>query len=461
VARCGSVRVAEPVTPARHNRGAQPTEELPLQDDFEQARQLFMEGVAHFEAQRLQAAEAAFAASLRHLPGRASTRINLAATRLRLGHTADALAELEAVLAAEPQHLDAWCHRATALSELRRDGEALACADQVLSTDPTNAVAWQRRGHALERLRRFDEAGSAFERLLALQPQQAEAWFRLAQLQQRQGHLAQALASLEQASTLAPAHAGTWTQRGSLLKDMGRSAEAAAAFERAIELGADAELNRFFLAALGAQASPATAPRAYVQALFDDYADGFDQHLVDVLGYQAHRQLIAPLADLHAQPFASALDLGCGTGLCGPLLRPIVRQLTGLDLSRAMLDQAAARGVYDQLVQADLVEHLQQTPERHDLVLAADVFIYVGELDAVFAGVVRMLRQGGVFCFSVEQASDDRPVALNAQLRYAHSLPYLQGLAQRHGLRLLHSVAEPIRQDRTQAIPGLYVYLGH
>jgi len=198
-----------------------------------------------------------------------------------------------------------------------------------------------------------------------------------------------------------------------------------------------------------------------VQALFDDYADGFDQHLVDVLGYQAHHQLVTPLAGLQTQPFDSALDLGCGTGLCGPLLRPFTRLLTGLDLSQAMLDQAAARNVYDRLVLADLVDHLRSSSERHDLIVAADVFIYVGELDAVFAGVMRVLRPGGVFCFSVEHAQDDRPVALNSHLRYAHSLPYLQGLAQRHGLRLLRSLAEPIRQDRTQAIPGLYVYLGH
>ena len=430
-----------------------------MQDDFEQARDLFIEGVAHFEAQRLQAAESAFLASLQRLPGRLSTRINLAATRLRLGRAAEALAELEAVLEAEPQHLDAWCHRALALAELSRDAESLQCADHVLAVDPENGVAWLRRGDALERLRRYDEARSAFGRLLTLQPQHAEAWFRLGQLQQREGRLTEALASLDKALALAPQHAATWSQRGSLLKDMGRPAEAAAAFERAIELGADAELNRFFLASLGAQASPARAPRAYVQALFDDYADGFDQHLVDVLGYQAHRQLITPLAGLQAEPFESALDLGCGTGLCGPLLRPIVRHLEGLDLSQAMLDQAAARGVYDRLLRADLVEHLQHTPQRHDLVAAADVFIYVGELDAVFAGVRRVLRPAGVFCFSVEHSVDERPVALNAQLRYAHSLPYLQGLAQRHGLRVLRSVAEPIRQDRAQAIPGLYLYL--
>ena len=430
-----------------------------MEQDFEQARALFVEGVGHFEAQRFEAAEGSFLASLRLLPDRVSTRINLATTRLRLGRAAEALAELEAVLAAEPQHLDAWCQRAAALAALGRDAEALACADRVLTIDAANADAWFRRGDALESLRRFDEARAAFERRVALPPPDAAAWHRLGLLQHRAGRLAEALASQDRVLALAPAHAAASSQRGMLLQALGRDADAATAFERAIEHGADPELHRFFLAALGRAAGPASAPRGYVQSLFDDYADSFDRHLVEVLGYEAHRRLIAPLAALQPQAFDSALDLGCGTGLCGPLLRPIVRRLEGLDLSQPMLDRAAARGVYDELIRADLVEHLQQTAARHDLVVAADVFIYVGDLEPVFAGVRRVLRPGGVFGFTLEAAGDDRPVALHAQLRYAHSLPYVQGLASRHGLRLLRADAQPLRQQRSSVTPGLYVYL--
>jgi predicted TPR repeat methyltransferase len=165
------------------------------------------------------------------------------------------------------------------------------------------------------------------------------------------------------------------------------------------------------------------------------------------------------LAALHAQPFDSALDLGCGTGLCGPLLRPLVRRLQGLDLSQPMLERAAALGVYDRLHQGELVEHLLATEARHDLLLAADVFIYVGALEAVFDAVMRVLRPGGVFCFSVELADDERPVALTAEMRYAHAPAYLHALAHRHGLRVLQSRREPIRQHQRQTIPGLYVYL--
>jgi predicted TPR repeat methyltransferase len=406
-----------------------------LQDDFDQARTLFLEGVAHFQAQQFEAAESRFLASLQQLPGRVSTRVNLAATWLHLGRPAEALAELG------------------------RDAEALTCADHVIANDPADATAWFRRGHALDRLRRFGDARTAFERSLELQPQHADAWFRLGQLQQRQGRLAEALTCQDKAVALAPSHAAAWSQRGSLLKELGRYADAATSFDRAVALGANAEVHNFFLASLGNAPCPASAPRAYVCSLFDDYADSFDTHLVEVLGYQAHRRLITPLTGLKSQPFESALDLGCGTGLCGPLLRPIVRHLEGVDLSQAMLAQAAGRGVHDRLLQADLVEHLQQTTTRHDLVVAADVFIYIGDLEPVFAGVLRVLRPGGVFCFSVEHAGDQRPVALNSQLRYEHSLPYLRGLAQRHGLRLLRTDAEPLREQRGQALPGLYVYL--
>ncbi len=426
---------------------------------FEQAREHFLEGVRHFEAARLDAAERCFLASLTLLPGRVSTRVNLAATRLRLGRPAQALADLEAILAAEPEHLDAWCHRATALADLGRDAESLACADHVLTLRPDDVTAWTQRGHALERLQRHAEALQAFDRLAALQPMHVDTRFRQAQGLQRLGRLAEALQANDQVLALQPQLAAAFSQRGVLLKDLAQPDAAAAAFEQALALGADAELHRFYLASLGRHASPAAAPRQYVQALFDDYAHGFDEHLVGVLGYQAHRRLVSALPELHPGPFDAALDLGCGTGLCGPLLRPLTRRLDGVDLSQAMLDRAAALGVYDDLLQADVAEHLARSELRHDLVLAADVFIYVGELGDVFAGVQRVLRPGGLFCFTVELADDEHGAMLMPHLRYAHSLPYLRGLARRHGLQELRVVRQPIRRDQTQAIHGLYVYL--
>jgi predicted TPR repeat methyltransferase len=358
--------------------------------DFDAARQCFLDGLAAFTAGRFADAEQQFVASLGHLPGRASTLVNLAATRLKLGRPEGALAAAEQALATAPDDAEAAFHRACALDQLGRHAEALAAYDGVLAIAPT--------------------LGSA------------------------------------------------WSQRGGVLRELGRLDEAARSFERAIEHGADAALNGYYLAAVSTGRGPATAPRPYVQALFDGYAGQFDAHLVDVLHYRAPQQLVQQLNALGGGPYRSALDLGCGTGLCGPLVKPLATRLTGVDLSQGMLDQAAALGVYERLVAADLVEHLRTTEESHDLVLAADVFIYVGDLAPVFAALETVVAPGGVFCFSAERARDGvADFELCPSLRYAHSEAYLRRLAAAHGFEVASLHEAPIREDQRETIAGLYV----
>lgn len=377
--------------------------EAPPDDRFEQAKLQFLAGLASYQAGDFEQALQHYQGALALLPGRVSTLINLAATQMRLARPADALASADLALAGEPGSVDAWLHRATALARLGRASEALAAYEQLIKLEPSHALAW--------------------------------------------------------------------SCRGSLLREMHRWDEAAHAFSQALHHGADAELNGFYLAAVQAAGTPATAPRSYVQALFDDYAEAFDRHVVGQLHYQAHRSLIEGLTALGnggnapaasgGTAFAAALDLGCGTGLCGPLLRPLTRRLTGLDLSAGMLAKAQQTRAYDRLEQADLVLFLAQTEERFDLVVAADVFIYVGDLEPVFAGARRVMNPG-IFCFTAEAAPEgDNDFVLLPSLRYAHSRRYLRRLAQRHGFELLRMEEGPVRQDQGLAVAGLFVYLRH
>jgi predicted TPR repeat methyltransferase len=197
-----------------------------------------------------------------------------------------------------------------------------------------------------------------------------------------------------------------------------------------------------------------------VQGLFDDYADDFDAHLVNVLRYRGHERLVEVLQ--RAAPgrrFRRALDLGCGTGLCGLLLQPLAASVDGVDLSGRMLEQAERRGVYQRLVLADVTEHLVGTAERYDLVAAADVFTYLGSLEAVIGAARRVLEPGGVLCFSVECAADDVDFVLRDSLRYAHSLRHVQAVAQRHALTLAVCERLPMREDQRQPIDALFVVL--
>ena len=173
-------------------------------------------------------------------------------------------------------------------------------------------------------------------------------------------------------------------------------------------------LTDYFLAGVGGAAAPPTAPPGYVEGLFDDYSAEFDAHLVGVLGYKGHTLLVENLPEPERR-FASALDLGCGTGLCGPLLAPRTDRLIGIDLAAGMLERARALGVYDRLERAEVVAWLEATAERFDLIVSADVLVYIGDLDRLFAGARRALAPSGVFGF----ASSSRRAATTARLRPA------------------------------------------
>jgi len=426
-----------------------------MNSSFEAARDHFLRGTALLEQGQAADAEQALLASLGLLPGRASTLANLGVARLQLGRPREALAALDQAAAAEPGAAGTWCHRALALAALGDDGEALRSLDRALAVDAGHAAARHQRALVLNRLGRHAEALAGLDALLAEQPRLAPGWLLRGQTLQALQRHGEALAAYERAVALAPDLAPAWSLLGQLLQDdPARRGEARHAFEQAVAHGADPAVHAYFLAALGTGEAPSAAPADYVRGLFDHYADDFEPHLLQVLRYRAHEAVVAEAARLCTPPVASALDLGCGTGLCGTRLRPLAQRVHGVDLSPTMLDAARAHGVYDTLVQADIAAHLHDTAGRHDVVVAADVFIYLGDLAPVFAGVRRVLQPGGVFAFSVE-ALDGDGHALQTSLRYAHSEAYLRRLADAHGLVVERIAPTVLREDQRRPIAGL------
>lgn len=322
-----------------------------------------------------------------------------------------------------------------------------------------NLAATQLRlGHPLDALASADAA-------LAAEPASTDALLHRGSALAELGRAADALAAFEQLTTLAPDHALAWSHRGSLLRESNRHGDAAAAFREALRFGADPELHRYYLAALGAEGAPPAPPRDYVERLFDGYAGDFDTHLLGTLGYRAHHELVDRVrrcADTAG--FEAALDLGCGTGLCGPLLRPLARHLTGLDLSAVMLERSRAGGAYDRLERADATQFLAGTDQRFDLVVAADVLIYIGDPGPLFAAVARAMPRG-LFAFTVEaaDAADEGDAGpgwrLLPSLRYAHTRTHLLRLAQANGFEPVLVEHAPVRHDQGQAVCGLYLVL--
>lgn len=197
------------------------------------------------------------------------------------------------------------------------------------------------------------------------------------------------------------------------------------------------------------------APPAYVEALFDAFAERFDHQLVENLDYQAPA-ILAEMVGVTERRFEHMLDLGCGTGLAGPPFRFGVARLTGVDLSTAMLAKAAERGGYDALVHAEAVAFLRETTERFDLIVAADVFSYLGDLGDILAASAETLGDAGLLAFSVEQGETGWRLLPSA--RYAHGDDYVRAAAGAAGLEVIEHRQTPLRRQADAAIPGgLYV----
>jgi predicted TPR repeat methyltransferase len=307
------------------------------------------------------------------------------------------------------------------------------------------------------KLGRPEEALTLLQQALAQEPANTEALGHCAVAHAELGMPSEALPLFDRALVGHAHQPSLWTMRGSVLKELGRYEEAAASFRRALEEGGDAELNRYYLAGLAHDSAPRNAPRHYVEALFDGYADQFDQHLVQALRYDAPRLLMQRIAAA-GRRHARALDLGCGTGLCGPYLRELAQRVIGVDLSARMLEKAAAVGAYERLEQADVVAFLAAAQDGFDLVVAADVFVYVGALEEVFRDLARLMPAGGVFAFTVESSAGE-DVVLRPSLRYAHSEAYLRRLATEHGFVFTALQDAPVREDQRVPIPGLFCWL--
>jgi predicted TPR repeat methyltransferase len=375
-----------------------------------------------------------------------------------LGRLDEALLGYEQALRVNPDYAEALYNRGTALHKLQRFQEALASYQQAMRIKPDYADAFCNCGIALQKLRRYPEALASYERALQIDPLHVDAYCNQGTVLQRLRRYDEALVSYDRALQLKPDFTDAHLYRGNTLRALMRIEEAVDSYRSALEHGGDPEHIHYALAALGEGAAPSASPAEYVKNLFDNYADHFDRHLLDVLHYQTPGLLVEVIRRCGVVGECDSVDLGCGTGLCGPLLRPLSHTLSGVDLSPNMLEKARQRKLYDQLACGELTEFLLQKMDCYDLAVAADVLVYIGDLFPVFHAVRSALRAGGVFGFSVEE-SEEKDFALCSSHRFAHSAAYVKRLAHETGFVVEKMEKGVIRFDGGVGINGYLVVL--
>ncbi len=426
------------------------------------------------------------------------------------GNLNEALALCRRILAIQPRHTEALNILGMLLLQQGQPALAEQTIRQAMQSALNDATAYANLGAALTAQRRYEEAIPAFNHALRLRADDVDTYIRLGGTFRELNRLPEAVAAWRQASALRPTYPDLHYRLGAALAELGQHEEAIAALEvthranpdhcqailllakllhgqgRIAEAGyvvgsavfywgatdaaqtllrdwlslvPDDPVAQHFLTAWFSPETPPRAADAYVVHLFDQYADRFDEDLRE-LEYRAPALIAEAVAVVLGTPAQTLeiLDAGCGTGLCGPLLRPYARQLIGVDLSPGMVEKARERGDYDELTVAELTAFLSERPASYDLIASADTLVYFGDLEPVLTAAATALRPGGWLAFTVEQAEDDAtPVGfrLNRSGRYSHTAQYVQQSLAQAGLTLAAFNLVTLRMEQGQPVAGL------
>ncbi len=376
---------------------------------------------------QLDHAEAAYREAIRRRPMAASCYVDLGTVLQRREQWQEAAEAYQKALELEPSLADAHNDLGNVLRHWQRPGEALTRYLTALQIKPEHADARYNLGVVLHEMGQLNEALVAYEHVLRLRPDYSPAYYNLALVHSQRGEHDRALSVVRRWLGVEP-----------------DSAQAA-----------------HMAAALGGSPPPQRAADGYIREEFDRFAAGFDQQL-QRLGYRGPDLVLAEVEREFGGEAGGweVLDAGCGTGLCGPGLRVRAKRLVGVDLSREMLKRAAGRGVYDELVEAELTDYLNRSPAMFDLIVAVDTLNYFGVLESVFQAARRALRTGGRLVFTLEVAETEDAAAgyrLNPHGRYSHAWKYVEAALDSAPLTLSRVSTAVLRTEGGRGVNGWIV----
>jgi predicted TPR repeat methyltransferase len=416
--------------------------------------------------------------------------VALAVSHHRTGRLADAEALYEAVLRHQPERVEVLNFLGILRHQCDRLEDAARLFARVVQLAPASDGAWNNLGNVLIGLGRLDDAAAAFKSSLEL-AETPQGWSNLSRVFRRRDRFDLGEQACRRALAMDPDHGPSLHNLALALLGLDRHEEAVAAELRAMQVLPLREQRRqvvcqllhiagktelmvtvlrawhaqdpahpypqHHLAACTGQDVPERASDAYVEKVFDNFAPSFDAKLAH-LGYRGPRIVADAVAAALPAPAArlSVADLGCGTGLCGPLVKPWARRLVGCDLSSAMLQLAARRAVYDELVKAELTAFLRAHPAAFDLVVSADTLIYFGELREVALAAHDALRADGLFVFTLEALAPGEagPYRLHDHGRYAHDGAQARQVFEAAGLQVEAPVRVEVRRENQVPVLG-------
>lgn len=376
------------------------------------------------------------------------------------GDNAQAIRLIEQAITEAPEYSDAHNNLGNIFNRLEDFGKAAESYRHALALNPDNAAAFNNFGVVLSQLSRIEEAVAAFCKAIELMPENAEFYRNLGNAYKKQGEFLACIEAYRKVIGLKPYHAANYENLCAAMCLQGLAEEAIGLVREWLELDPE---NPLALHRLHAYTGEFDLPRAtdeYIIQTFDDFADSFDM-VLRRLDYKAPFLVSEAVKDIfnHTEKGLEILDAGCGTGLCGPLLKPYAKHMVGVDLSAKMLERAKNRACYDELLHAELTECMASYPLACDVIVSADTLVYFGDLAAVCLAVHGALLPGGHFVFTVErsEASIAQGFKILPHGRFCHTEIYIRDVIMSTGLVAIKLEKVMLRYEGGVPVDGFLV----
>ena len=449
-------------------------------------------GAANAALRNYEAALNNYKRALKIKPDFAEAHNNLGNTLKSIGNLNSAISHYEKALKIDPKYAEAYYNIANAFKDkknfvkakyfynraikIKSDYEnayinlasiykaegdlnhAYTIYKQAVNLNPDNAIARNNMGTTEMAFGNLHSAKEHFEHSIKINPKYFEALINLGTALKESGDLNGAMIAFKRALNLKPNSEDVFYRLGLLMQKKGELVAAEKYLGKALEIMPErTDILHVFNSIKGKTTN--SAPDSYVEMLFDGYAVKFDSSLIQELSYQAPLLLSELIQKyLKKNEVEHALDLGCGTGLLGKYIKGFCRKLTGIDLSQNMLGVAMNKGIYDDLVKANIVDYLCSKTLIFDLIVAADVFIYVGDLTRTFQLIRSRNKKSGLFAFCTEYCEGE-PFKLEKTGRYSHSHDYITSLCSKFGYEIEHFSVSKLRKEHDMWLKGGYYIL--
>ncbi len=412
-------------------------------------------GTIYFAQQQWQAALQAYQQALQIQADYIDAYYNTGLTLNKLQRYTEAVHAYKALLMLAPNHVGAHFQLACLFMQKNNLSEALTHFLWIAERYPHHFATQMNLAALFLKSGKSHEAKKYYLQALTLTPTDTQLYFNLGVISAQLGCVEEAIDYYLQALKINPDLADVHNNLSVAYLAIKNNQAALQHFCEVLRLQPQNAAVQHTIDILMQKKNISQSPPEYIRSLFDSYANHYEQHLLNDLHYQVPKTMYEIIVENFPQKKFDVLDLGCGTGLCGELFKPITNTLVGVDLSEKMLAVAAQKHIYTELIQAEI--SAIHSSQQYDLVIAADTLVYVGDWSDIMLTVARALQSAGIFIFNAE-ISEQENYVMTSSGRFAHHKKYIEKVAAENGFTILQYRKMILRTHNQTAVEG-HLYL--